>query len=248
MGTQLKLKEGVKSYYDNNKIMIDLELQILNLRDIHAHLKTHLCTVIGLSTAVIYIMGWMLDTSILIFVGQDIVWMNTKTPMTPIQADVIFAMTVLQTFLPLETQKATDRPQLQKSLGQGQMRPRMALQITEMLMRAVQVQVAEALDDKVQIVDAVPASTPAQQLSGQRTRWVPTAMVTRMQAARGQQQQQDQQHIVIAPQTARTSSEPPLTEREKKMQEVLTKYKLSLDTAHNDLREVATQSLHAMKR
>ncbi len=42
MGTQIKLKDGVKKYYDNNKIMMDLELGKMGLQDIRVHLETHL--------------------------------------------------------------------------------------------------------------------------------------------------------------------------------------------------------------
>ncbi len=42
MGTQLKLKNGVRNYYDSNKIMMDLELGQMGLRGIRAHLETHL--------------------------------------------------------------------------------------------------------------------------------------------------------------------------------------------------------------
>ncbi len=73
----------------------------------------------GPSAAVIYIMGCMVDANILIFTRQDEVWTNTKDPINTYQADVIFMMTVLRTFLPLEASKATDQPQLQKALGQG---------------------------------------------------------------------------------------------------------------------------------
>ena len=137
MGMQLKMKYGVKSYYDNNKVMMDLELCMLNLRDIQAHIETHLHTATGPSTDMIYIMGQMLDANILIFTGQDVVWMNTKMPISPTEADMIFTMTTLQTFIPQEAQKAMDRPRIQKALGQGQIHPRMPPQITEMLMRAV---------------------------------------------------------------------------------------------------------------
>ena len=94
-------------------------------------------------------MGHMVNANNLIFTGQDEVWTNTKDPINPYQTDVIFAMMALRTFLPLEASKATDQPQLQKALGQGQLRPRLAPQITGMLMRVVQAQVAEALEDEV---------------------------------------------------------------------------------------------------
>ncbi len=42
MGTQLRLRDGVKGYYDSNKIMMDLELGRMGLHDIRAHLETHL--------------------------------------------------------------------------------------------------------------------------------------------------------------------------------------------------------------
>ena len=62
----------------------------------------------GPSAAVIYIMGHMVNTNILIFTGQDKVWTNTKDPINTYQADVIFAMKALRTFLPLEALKAMD--------------------------------------------------------------------------------------------------------------------------------------------
>ena len=42
MGMQLKLKDGVRNYYDSNNIMMDLELGWMGLQDIRAHLETHL--------------------------------------------------------------------------------------------------------------------------------------------------------------------------------------------------------------
>ncbi len=53
-------------------------------------------------------MGCMVNTNILIFTGQNEVWSNTKDPINPYEADAIFAMTALRTFLPLEALKATD--------------------------------------------------------------------------------------------------------------------------------------------
>ena len=185
MGTQLKLRDGVKNYYNSNKIMMDLELGWMGLQDIRVHLEMHLHPATRPSAAVIYIMGHMVNANILIFTVQDEVWTNTKDPINMYKADMIFTMTVLRTFLPLEASKATDQPWLQKVLGQGQIRPRLPPQITEMLMQVVQAQVAEVLEDKVQVVDMVPA--PAQQQ--QRGRWAPTAMVTRAQARQQQQQQ-----------------------------------------------------------
>ena len=76
------------------------------------HLETHLQPVTRLSVAVIYIMGHMVNANILIFTGQDKVWTNTKDPINTYQADAIFAMTVLRTFLPLEASKAMDQPHL----------------------------------------------------------------------------------------------------------------------------------------
>ncbi len=137
MGMQIKLRDGVKNYYDSNKIMMDLELGWMGLQDTRAHLETHLCPTTRPSAAVIYIMGRMVNTNILIFTGQDEVWTNTKDPINPYQADAIFAMMALRTFLPLEASKAMDQPWLQKALGQGQLRPRLPPQITEMLMRVV---------------------------------------------------------------------------------------------------------------
>ena len=109
---QLKLKDGVKNYYDSNKIMMDLELGWMGLRDIRVHLETHLRPVSRPSVAVIYIMGCMVNANILIFTGQDEVWTNTKDPINTYQADAIFVMMVLRTFLPLEASKATDQPWL----------------------------------------------------------------------------------------------------------------------------------------
>ena len=128
-------------------------------------------------------MGCMVNANILIFTGQDEVWTNTKDPINMYKADAIFAMTVLRTFLPLESSKAMDQPQLQKALRQGQIRPRLPPQVTKMLMWVVQAQVAEALEDEVQVVDMVPA--PVQQQ--QRGRQAPTAMVTRAQVRQQQQ-------------------------------------------------------------
>ena len=108
MGTQLKLKDGVKHSYNSNKIMMDLELGKLGLQDIRAYLETHLQLVTGPSAAVIYIMGCMVDMNILIFTRQDEIWTNTKDPINTYQADVIFAMMVLRTFLPMEASKAMD--------------------------------------------------------------------------------------------------------------------------------------------
>ena len=82
-------------------------------------------------------MGHMVNANILIFTGQDKVWTNTKDPINMYQADAIFTMMALRTFLPLEASKATDQPRLQKALGQGQIRPRLPPQITKMLMQVV---------------------------------------------------------------------------------------------------------------
>ncbi len=51
-----------------------------------------------------------------------IVPLNTKDPINTYQADAIFAMMALRTFLQLEASKAMDHPRLQKALGQGQLK------------------------------------------------------------------------------------------------------------------------------
>ena len=115
-------------------------------------------------------------------------------------------------------------------------------QVTEMLMQAIQAQVAEALEDEVQVVDMVPA--PAQQQ--QRGRWAPTATVMRAQA---KQQQQQQQTVSRSQLSAATPQEPqalvsqPQTDREWKLSVLLAKYKMALDTAHEDLRTAASSAV-----
>ena len=183
----------------------------------------------------------MVNANILIFTGQDEVWTNTKDPINPYQADVIFAMTVLRTFLPLEASKAMDRPWLQKALGQGQIRPRLPLEITAMLMQAVQAQVAEALEDEVQVVDMVLA--PAQQQ--QRGRQAPTATITRAQAKQQQQQQMTPRSQTPAAMSgvAQVQGSPPQTDRELKLGTLLAKYKMALDMAYEDLRTAVASAM-----
>ena len=86
-----------------------------------------------------------------------------------------------------------------------------------MLMRVVQAQVTEALEDEVQVVDMVPILAQPQQ----RGRWAPTAMVTRAHARQQQQQQQQQQQMmsrsqkpVATAEDTQASGSPPQTDRE----------------------------------
>ncbi len=109
-------------------------------------------------------------------------------------------------------------------------------------MWVVQAQVAEALEDEVQVVDMVP--TPAQQQ--QRRRWAPTATVMRVQA---KQQQQQQQQMTSRSQTPVATTEDtqalgslPQTNREQKLGVLLARYKMALDTAQEDLRTVASSA------